>query len=386
MKILHISTNGPWVQPLLHELEKKTELLHITPTKREQKDITMTETVAAAYQERIKQYQPDIIHVHGTENNFGQLQHFFPDIPVVVSIQGILTGCIPYASGGLSERDVQPFTSLKNQMNRGGLMSLYRRATFGSKAFEEDILRSCRYFFCRTDWDRKMVKKYNPQAVIYHGDELLRPPFYNNAGRWNIDQAQKHSIFTLSGFNPIKGLHYAIQTLSVLSQKYTDVTLRVPGIPLNIYNRKGLVYRMIGEEYLGYVRHLTETLQVKDRIVFLPYLSPEDMVNEMLHAQVFLSPSTIDNSPNSVCEAMILGTPVVCTPVGGVPSIVQHEQTGLLATHDQLATAIDRLFTDDPLAEQLGTRAYFTSLYRHDKKRTAEQYLSAYHAILEQNK
>lgn len=384
MKILHISTNGPWVQPLLHELEKKVDVLHVTPPKNVRKDITMTEREVAAYRETINKYQPDIIHVHGTENNFAQLQHFFSDIPVVVSIQGILTGCIPYATGGLSEHEVKPFKSLKNLMHRGGLMSLYRRATAGSRAFEEDILRSCRYFFCRTEWDRKMVMKYSPQAVIFQGDELLRAPFYSNAGQWNIRQAEKHTIFTLSGFNPIKGLHYAIQTLSALSQKYPDVTLRVPGIPLNIYNRKGLVYRIIGEEYLGYIRHLTETLHVKERIVLLPYLSPEDMVKEILRAQVFLSPSTIDNSPNSVCEAMMLGVPVVCTPVGGVPSIVKHEQDGLLATPDQLATAIDRLFTDESLAEQIGVRAHTTALSRHDKERTTEQYLSAYQAILKQ--
>jgi len=386
MKILHISTNGPWVQPLLHELEKKVDVLHVNPPKNVRKDITMTEREVAAYRETINKYQPDIIHVHGTENNFAQLQHFFSDIPVVVSIQGILTGCIPYATGGLSEHEVKPFKSLKNLMHRGGLMSLYRRATAGSRAFEEDILRSCRYFFCRTDWDRMWVRKYNAKALIYQGEELLRPAFYAKAGEWKQENADKHSIFMSSGFNPIKGLHHAIRAMAKLKASYPDVTLRVPGIPQNIYNRSGLVYRICGEEYLGYIRHLTESLQLRDNVVFLSRLSAEEMAQEMLRANVFLSPTSIDNSPNAVGEAMMLGLPIVSTPVGGVPSFIHHEDNGLLAEPDALAPSISRIFDDTTLASTLGSKAYQTALRRHDREQTAEQYMSAYHDIVRLNK
>ncbi len=386
LRILQICHDGSWVKPLIQVLEPRANVRLLYPTDKERTQEKMTEKIASVYRERIEQFAPDIIHVHGTENNFGQLQHYFPNIPVVVSIQGVLTGCIPHATAQLTRRNMLPYWTLKNLFHKGGLMQFHRTIMHGSKTFEEDILRSCRYFFCRTDWDRMWVRRYNPNAHIYQGEELLRPTFYVNAGQWQKENAVKHSIFMPSGFNPIKGLHHAIKALYELKTTYPDIMLRVPGIPQNIYSRRGLVYRICGEEYLGYIRHLTESLQVKNHIVFLPRLTAEEMAEEMLHANVFLSPSSIDNSPNAVGEAMMLGVPIVCTPVGGVPSFVHHEENGLLAEPDTLATAISRIFDDSALAETLGSKAYQTALRRHDKAQTADQYMSAYYDIMNDKK
>ena len=382
LRILHICYDGSWIQPLMDALSSRADIMRIRPTSNEKTHARMTEKIADLYRERIEQFSPDIIHVHGTENNFGQLQHYFPNIPVVVSIQGVLTGYIPYATAQLTQRDMRPYWTLKNLLHKGGLMQAHRTLVAGSKAFEEDILRSCRYFFCRTDWDRMWVRKYNSNALIYQGEELLRPAFYSKAGQWKVGNATRHTIFMPSGFNPIKGLHHAIKALAELRKAYPNATLRVPGMPMNIYNRKGLTYRISGEEFLGYIRHLTEIFKLKEHIVFLPRLSAEEMAEEMLHANVFLSPSSIDNSPNAVGEAMMLGLPIVSTPVGGVPSFVHHEENGLLAEPDALASAICRIFEDSACAEKLGAKAYQTALHRHDKEQTAEQYMSAYNNIL----
>jgi len=386
LRILQICHNGSWVLPLLKELETQANIMCIYPSEREHIRDKMTYAIADVYRKRIEQFAPDIIHVHGTEKNFGQLQHYYPKIPVVVSIQGVLTGYIPYATAQLTRKDVLPYWTLKNIFKRGGLMQPYRTLVHGSKAFEEDILQSCRYFFCRTDWDRMWVRKYNHNAQIYQGEELLRPAFYAKAGQWKKENAVKHSIFMPSGFNPIKGLHHAIKALNKIKATCPDVTLRVPGIPLNIYNRRGLVYRICGEEYLGYIKHLIDALQLKEHVILLPPLSAEEMAAEMLRANVFLSPTSIDNSPNAVGEAMMLGLPIVSTPVGGVPSFVHHEENGLLAEPDALASAIIRIFDNPTLAKSLGTKAYHTALRRHDREQTAEQYMSAYQDIVQLNK
>lgn len=384
LKVLQVCYDASWIQPLLQTLEAKVDILRIKPTKRECSHERMTAKIADVYRKQIEEFKPDIIHVHGTENNFGQLQHFFPEIPVVVSIQGVMTGYIPYATARLTPDDMRPYKTLKNTLHRGGLLHVYNTLVNGSKAFEEDILKTCRYFFCRTDWDRMWVKNYNPNACIYQGEELLRSVFYEKAGQWNNDNAVNHSIFMPSGFNPVKGLHHAIRAVAKLKESYPDVTLRVPGIPMNIYNRTGLVYRLCGEEYLGYVRHLIDQYQLHDNVILLPRLSAEDMANEMLSANVFLSPSSIDNSPNAVGEAMMLGLPIVSTPVGGVTSFVHHEENGLLAEPEELSNAIGRLFDDKKLATTLSSNAYHTALQRHDKEKTAEQYISAYKDILKQ--
>ena len=54
------------------------------------------------------------------------------------------------------------------------------------------------------------------------------------------------------------------------------------------------------------------------------------MTRELRRAHVFAISSYIENSPNSLCEAMQAGMPCVATYAGGIPSLVEDGRTGLL--------------------------------------------------------
>jgi glycosyltransferase involved in cell wall biosynthesis len=56
--------------------------------------------------------------------------------------------------------------------------------------------------------------------------------------------------------------------------------------------------------------------------------------------------------PNVLVEALAMQVPVVASRTGGIPELIQHEVTGLLvepADHSGLASAIERMLTDDEL-------------------------------------
>ena len=86
-------------------------------------------------------------------------------------------------------------------------------------------------------------------------------------------------------------------------------------------------------------------------------------------ASVFVLPSHIENSPNALCEAMVVGTPCIAACVGGVPSLMRDGVDGLLY-HDAdpyaLAGKIDRLLGDPALAERLGASSRERARQRHD--------------------
>ena len=108
------------------------------------------------------------------------------------------------------------------------------------------------------------------------------------------------------------------------------------------------------------------------------------MCARLLKSHVFLCPSAIENSPNSVGEAMLLGVPVVSSDVGGVHNLLADKSEGLLyTTADQkgLQTAIFKVFADDKLAMWLSSNAKLKASKTHDAKVNYLRLLEIYHEI-----
>lgn len=404
MKILWISYFGSWTLPLLDRIKQGNTVGIIVPgyhthTSNYQRDgitfyevafkkgichKTMTPAVFNQYYKQIiEQFQPDLIHVHGTEKNLAQIQQFIPNIPVVISIQGLLTGYKNYAYNYLTPSGLGRFTTLKNLLGRGGIRMMYKVFCNGY-SYETDILNNGKYFIGRTDWDKSHVLLHNPRAQYFHGEELLREEFYRQSASWNTQHCVRHSIFMTASINPIKGMHLAIQVIHLLKQHYPDIQLSVPGIG----NIKRLSNRLWGEEYAVYCLHLIHKYNLEGNINLLPRLNEKEMVKELQKANVFLSPTSIDNSPNAVGEASMIGTPIVVTPVGGIPSIFQDEREVLFAPAGDpymMAYQIKRLFENDELAISLSKNAYQKAIKRHDRESTALQYLQIYQKVIKQH-
>lgn len=405
MKVLWIAFEGTWIRPTLDSVKNELRAGWIVPSvgaaenrTAEENDVRvyriavtqrecigeMSRATFRKYEEAIRDFGPDLIHVHGTEKNLGQVQRFLPQIPVVVSIQGLLAGCEPYAYNYLDRSAVMRFRTIKNLLRRGGVGSLERSIRQGL-AQEAELLREGRYFVGRTAWDRAHVRFVNPAAEYFRGEELLRAEFYAARATWDAGQCRRHSIFMPSGLNPIKGAHLAIEAVRMLRQFYPDVLLSIPGIPEAPRKKNRIADFLFGEEYIRYLRHLIGKYGLEQHVVFLPKLDAAQMVEQMLRANVFLSPSSIDNSPNAVGEATMVGTPVVTTPVGGVPSILQDGHSALFAPAGDpymMAYQIGQIFHDDALAKALGTAAYAVALRRHDPLQTGKQYAAIYEKIL----
>ena len=225
----------------------------------------------------------------------------------------------------------------------------------------------------------------NPSSHYYVGEEILRPLFYKYQGAWSMDKCERHSIMMPSGYTPLKGMHFAIQSLAYIKQFYPDVVLKIPGIPTNLRSRRGLWKFLIGEEFIEYCQSLIKENNLEANIKFLHYLNEEEMVQEMLKSNVFLSCSTIDNSANAIGEATILGVPLVATAVGGVLSILDDEKTALLVPSGDshvIAYQIKRLFDSDKLCQTLSTNEITLAQKRHDPIASAEQYINIYKEII----
>ena len=97
------------------------------------------------------------------------------------------------------------------------------------------------------------------------------------------------------------------------------------------------------------------------RISYLGMLSRSEMYAEVDGARAVLLPSLYeDNGPLIILEAQARAKAMIVTDRGGPPEFVRNEQTGLVVDpgrRGELATAMERLATDAPLARRLGLRA-----------------------------
>ncbi len=320
-----------------------------------------------------QQFAPDVVHVHGTERFYGLLKAYLPPgVPLIVSLQGLLG---PYASygnffGALSPWDVLRSTRVPELLLRLGLLWGYRELKQASTR-ERQILRECDAFLGRTAWDHAHATALNLATPYYHVGEVLRAPFA--AQRWGLYQCRRHSIVFTNAGHPRRGCEVLIDAVALLRREFPDVTLRFSG---TVSERSG---------YGRFLRMRIARSGLADRVSYPGFLDATQMARELANSHVFAIASYIENSPNSLAEAMTVGMPCVASFVGGIPDMIEDGTTGLMFPAGDaplLAERIARVFRDDALAISLGAAARDVALQRHSSPRVVGELLNAYRAVL----
>lgn len=335
----------------------------------------------------IETFAPDVIHILGTEGVFAHLPcDVFGRIPVVVSMQGVMSACAEAFSGGLSPGEVKWRDNLNFRFLRHGLtlwreQSVWRNVRARNEA---DTIRRHRYFIGRTVFDEAWVRYYNPQAKYYMVNETMRPELYRS-GR-NDSTIHRHAIFCggAAGY-PLKGAHWLIRAVAALRAEFPDIQLRIANAAA-LAGGTSWRNRLHDGAYQRYLRRLIKELRIEDRLVLLPVLSAAEVRAELEAAELFVLPSLCENSPNALCEAMLVGVPSVATFAGGTPSIIEDEKTGLLVSPGdpaRLASAIRRMFNDPVLAKRLASTAKSVAFSRHNAEANAKTQLAVYRKIME---
>ena len=109
-----------------------------------------------------------------------------------------------------------------------------------------------------------------------------------------------------------------------------------------------------------------------------------DVAALLMDCDAFVLPSLSEARPRSIIEAMCLGLPVIATAVGGIPTLVEPEVTGILvvpADPDALATALDRLASSAELRRQLGEAGRQRAEAEFRPERTARRYVELYREL-----
>lgn len=340
-------------------------------------------------QELVRDFAPDIIHVHGTESFHASINlHDLFHKPVLVSLQGILSALYPYYNGNISPEEIAPFRTLRNKVFKDGIFETQHKWVVQRVPQEKKAFSLYRHFAGRTSWDRALLAKFNPNANYYHIDEAMRQVFFNI--RRDCNCIKEHSIYcSAAGSYPLKGLHWLLRATVILKRKYPKILIRIADAQRRLIPPRGPISWLKDADYSAYLRYLVNELDLKKNVVALPALSASDVANELKNAHVFCLPSLCENSPNSLSEAMLAGTPCIATDVGGIPSILEHGQEGLLCNSSDpiaLADAIDQMFSNKALSCKFANNAKKKAAERHNPQKIAFETRKVYEIIKEISK
>lgn len=364
-------TGGGWISSSISELEE-TDGLELSVCfpflyKSKKLEIKIGNTIYYGFQEKKsnpvkydssveKQFEtiiaketPDIVHIFGTEypSTLAMVRAFNKPDHTVIHIQGLVSVYARHYCTGLPD-SVQKRNTFRDFIKHDNIVQQKKKFDLRGE-FEIEALKNVGHVLGRTDWDKTCCEWINPSVKYHYVQETMRSEFYE--GKWNYDACEKHSIFMSQGGYPIKGLHLALEALFMLKMKYPDVRLYIAGSDIIHYN--GFAQKIRKTYYAQYIMDLIEKWDLKDEVIFLGPQKAQEMKKRYLSSNVFISPSLIENSPNSIGEAMLLGIPIVASDVGGVSSLIRHDENGFLYPADapyMLSHYIDRIFEDEKLA------------------------------------
>lgn len=389
-----VNTSGAWMAVLLSRMLKNTDFAFACVSFGKTKKVqvsrddrldcfvvpgdlagrSMDQTLRVC-RDLVSQWKPDLIHIHGTEAAYGLLTaRGMVKCPAVISLQGLLGPCSEWYHyfGNNSFMDiVRMHRWLEIPVMRGHWMGFWRIRKMAKR--EQEIITGNRFFTGRTEWDRAYVRALNSSAVYYYEGNMLREAFWQE--RWNIGRARRHRIVFTNAGHPRKGTETLLDAVKLLQPHYPDIQVAIAG---GISRRSG---------YGRYVRG--RIVELGHAAIELGQLNAEEMVKELVSSHVFVSPSFIDNSPNTVCEAQLVGMPVISTYTGGVPTLIDEGRTGLFVpTGDapMLAARLRDVFEDDNLAARLGSQAREVAVKRHDPDSIVHEVVTAYEDVLRKSK
>lgn len=389
-------------------VEKELENYKVTITSKENtgeircygffEDTAHPENYDDAMEQRIKEivedFEPDVVHCFGTEYPHTlAVTRVWDKNRILIGIQGL---CKVYAESYFADLP-------KQVINRVTLRDFLKKDSIKRQkdkfiqrgSYEEEAVKGASHVTGRTAWDKHYTALWN-EAVQYHFmNETLRKNFYE--GEWTYDECEPYSIFLSQGDYPIKGLHYMLHAMPEILKEYPEAKVYVAGN--SIVQQKTLKDKLKTSSYGKYILELLKKYHLEQQVIFLGRISAATMKERFLKSHTFVCPSTIENSPNSLGEAMSLGVPCVTVDVGGITSIFEDQKDGITypgfgadiytnvenkeeAQAHNLAQAVLRMWDEKEKIEEYSKQAKEHARTTHNREENYKRLIEIYHTIV----
>lgn len=193
-----------------------------------------------------------------------------------------------------------------------------------------------------------------------------------------VDIPKNENIFQVLSVGYLierKGHKYLIMAMKEILKERDDVRLKIVGSgPLE-----------------GELKKLITDLRLDFYVEILKNVSDDELLKLYNISDLFVLPSVVDSQGNTeglgvvLLEAMACGLPVVGSDVGGITSIIEDEDTGLIVPEKDsfgLSLSIIRFITDEELKKNIAINGYNLVKEKYTWEKITKHYLNVYQNIM----
>lgn len=299
----------------------------------------------------LKESSPDLLHVHAVK------EHFLAIMAVILAESGSSIVRTVHGQRGVP-KDLPILRYIRSHLVILLDNFLIRRLTDSIIAVSQDMMNELNTLRPKC----KIYQIYNAVDIkrhkLVHSDEELRKKYKVMNCFW---------IGTAARLVPVKNLQMLIEAGKILDQKGVPFIISIFGDGPS----KNKLSRIIDETNMA------------KRIVLHGFDS--EVISAINGLNVFVLCSVHEGLPMALLEAMALGTPAVCTSVGGIKEIIQNGVDGLLVPSNDscaLADALLKLFENRALAAALANNARKKIENKFTLSKTVGQLLDVYGELL----
>lgn len=332
------------------------------------------------FAEILSDFEPDLVHIFGTEfpHALAMTRVFAKPERTLVGLQGMVGECAKEYMADLPEA-VQRRVTFRDLVRRDSMKQQQEKFRLRGER-EKEVLAACGHVTGRTEFDRKSSLKCNPDLIYHKMNETMRSCFYD--GKWSLENCRKYEIFISQGDYPLKGFHYLLEAMPEILKEFPEAHITVAGNSITGYSTWKEKLKISG--YGKYLRECMKKWELTDKVNVLGRLDAEQMKAAFLTAHVFVCPSSVENSPNSLGEAMLLGVPCVASRAGGIPDMAADGISALYfekGNPKELAEQICRIFRERELAERLSAGAVMRARENHNAAANNQRLFEIYKSI-----
>ena len=185
----------------------------------------------------------------------------------------------------------------------------------------------------------------------------------------NKKDKKENQVLFVGSITKVKGIHYLIEAFAKIEKAFPHVRLLIVGGILDC-------------NYYKFLKQLTASYGLEDKVDFMPHLPQKDLAKLMSKSLVLVLPSVSEGLPRVLIESLAAGTPVIASNVGGIPDVVDDGVDGFLFEKgkiEELAEKIKFFLEDKNRSYSFGERGRQKVL----KLFSPEKYVEGYRKIFE---